>query len=239
MLEEQLARVLPESLKVLTKQAVLHHFCLVVPDQKLHDLVCIAHAQGVRLLERMHEIVVESLARVPDQCVGHRVVFIVKCEAPWRLLAFAFEADGRVELDPDGQVPLEWSLVVLEPHGLVIVDEVRRGILVEQTFDVHQNVEQVVLTWCHDLHTSQRLLEFGGKHLHKDYVAFLKRFGHRLISQFSGQSCPPRAFAATPGLKATHPARSVPSDAQGSPGPSRLSTDFTLTILRLPPSGLH
>ena len=94
---------------------------------------------------------VESLASVPDQRIWHRVVFVVKCQAPWGFLAFTLEADGRVELYPDWQVPLERPLIVLEPHGLVIVDKVRRGILVEQTLDVHQDVKEIVLPRCHNL----------------------------------------------------------------------------------------
>ena len=64
----------------------------------------------------------ESLSRVSNQCVRHRVVFIVKSETPGSFLAFALEADRRVKLHSNRQVPLEGLLVVLEPHLLVVVD---------------------------------------------------------------------------------------------------------------------
>ena len=75
----------------------------------------------------------------------------MESQTPWCLFAFTFEADSSVELNPDGQVPLEGLLIVVEPHGFVVVDQVLRRILIKQALDVHQDVEEVVLAWSHNL----------------------------------------------------------------------------------------
>ena len=83
----------------------------------------------------------EGLARIHNQCVRGGVILVVECEAPGRLLSLALKAHGCIELHPNGQVPLNGSLVVLKPHLLVVVDKVLRCILVKQLFHVHQDVE--------------------------------------------------------------------------------------------------
>ena len=79
MLEEELARVLPESLIVVAAKTILNHLGLVLLHQELHDLVGVAHAQSLRLLQRVHEVEVEGLARIHDPRVWCWVVLVVEC----------------------------------------------------------------------------------------------------------------------------------------------------------------
>ena len=122
MLEQKLSRVLPERLEVVAEQSIFHHLCLVLLVEELHDFVRVAHLQSLRLLERVHEVKVKCLASVAYESVRDRVILVVESQAPWGLLALALQADCRIELDTDWQVPLERLLVVFEPHGLVVVD---------------------------------------------------------------------------------------------------------------------
>ena len=122
MLEQKLSRVLPERLEVVAEKSIFHHLCLVLLVEELHDFVRVAHFQRLRLLERVHEVKVKCLASVAYESVRNRVILVVESQAPWGLLALALKADRRIELDTDGQVPLERLLVVVEPHGLVVVD---------------------------------------------------------------------------------------------------------------------
>ena len=101
VLEEELATVLPESLVVIPEEPVLDHLLFVGLPQELQDLVRVTHAQCLRLLERVHEVEVEGLARVPDQRVRRRVVLVVEGQAPGRLLCLALEADCGVELNAE------------------------------------------------------------------------------------------------------------------------------------------
>ena len=122
MLEQKLSRVLPERLKVVAEKSIFHHLCLVLLVEELHDFVRVTHLQRLRLLERVHEIKVKCLTSVAYKSVRDRVILVVESQAPRGLLALALQADRRIELDTDGQVPLERLLVVVEPHGLVVVD---------------------------------------------------------------------------------------------------------------------
>ena len=79
----------------------------------------------------MHEIEVECLTSVAYESVRDRVILVVESQAPWSLFAFALETHSSVELNTDGQVPLERFLVVIEPHGFVVVDQVLRRILIK------------------------------------------------------------------------------------------------------------
>ena len=90
MLEEQLSRMLPESLKVLAEKPVFHHLCLVLLVQELHDLVCVAHLQRLRLLQRVHEIKVKCLASVAYESVRDRVILVVESQAPWCFILLSF-----------------------------------------------------------------------------------------------------------------------------------------------------
>ena len=75
----------------------------------------------------------------------------MESQAPWSLLTFALKAHGSVELDSYGQVPLQWSLVVIEPHCFIVIDQVLWCVLIKQGLHVHQNVEKVVFARGHYL----------------------------------------------------------------------------------------
>ena len=152
MLEQKLARMLPKGLVIVAEQAFLNHLLFISLHQELHDLISVTHAQCLWFFERVHKVEMEGLSRVSNKCVWNRVILIVKSETPWSLLALAFKSNSSVELHTNRQVPLERLLVILKPHFLVVVDQVLRRVLVEKRFDVHQNIEQVVLARRHNLH---------------------------------------------------------------------------------------
>jgi len=143
--------VLPKNVVVVAEESVFDHFGLVLLPQELGNLVGVAHAQRLRFLERVHKVRVECFPRVPDNCVRHRVVFIVEDQAPRGLLAFPLQAHRRIKLHANRKVPLQRLLVVLEPHLSIVVKLVLRSILVEQGLHFHEHVENVVFPRCHDL----------------------------------------------------------------------------------------
>jgi len=51
VLEQELARVLVESLIVVAEETVLNHFLFVALPEELHNLVGVAHSQRLRLFQ--------------------------------------------------------------------------------------------------------------------------------------------------------------------------------------------
>ena len=143
--------MLPESLEIVAEESFLDHLSLIILHQELHDFISVAHAESLRLLQRMHEVEVEGLTRISDESVGYWVVLVMESQTPWRLFTFAFEADSRVELHSNWKIPFQSFLVVFEPHLLVVVDAVLGCVLIEQRLDIHQNVKQIVFPRRHDL----------------------------------------------------------------------------------------
>ena len=143
--------MLPESLEIVAEKTFLNHFGLIVFHEELHDFIGITHAKRLRLLQRVHEVKVEGLPCIANEGVGHWVVLVMESKTPWRLFTFLLEADRRVELNSNREVPLQGFLVVFEPHLLVVVDAILGCILIEERFHIHQNVEQIVFARGHDL----------------------------------------------------------------------------------------
>ena len=143
--------MLPESLEIVAEESFLDHLSLIILHQELHDFISVAHAESLRLLQRMHEVEVEGLTRISDESVGYWVVLVMESQTPWCLFTFALEADSRVELHSNWKIPLQSFLVVFEPHLLVVVDAVLGCVLIEQRLDIHQNVKQIVFPRRHDL----------------------------------------------------------------------------------------
>ena len=143
--------MLVESLVVIAEKTILNHFLLVALPEELHNFVCVAHPQRLRLLQRVHKVEMKSLTRVPDQSVGRRVVLVMKSETPGSLLRLPRQTNSRVKLDTNRQVPLKCLLIVLEPHLFVVIHLVLGGVLVEKRLHIHQDVEQVVFPRSHDL----------------------------------------------------------------------------------------
>ena len=93
----------------------------------------------------------KSLASIANQSVWNRVVLVMEGQAPGCLLALTLQSNSRVKLYANGQVPLEWLLVIIEPHSFIVIYQILWSVLIKQTLDVHQNVEEVVFARCHDL----------------------------------------------------------------------------------------
>lgn len=130
--EEELARVLPEGLVIVSEESVLNHLLLVALHQKLHDFVGVAHPQCLRLFESVHEVEVERLVRISNQRVRRRVVLVVERQAPGCLFRLAGQAHSCVKLSPNRQVPLQRPLVELKPHFFVVINLVLGRELVEK-----------------------------------------------------------------------------------------------------------
>ena len=64
--KKQLSRVLPENVILVMEKTLLDHLCLVLFVQKLQNLVCIAHAKCLRLLQIVHKVEVECFASISD-----------------------------------------------------------------------------------------------------------------------------------------------------------------------------
>uniref|UniRef100_A0A7S3MT62 Uncharacterized protein n=1 Tax=Favella ehrenbergii TaxID=182087 RepID=A0A7S3MT62_9SPIT len=124
--------MLPKNVILVLEEAILDHLGLILAHEELLDLVSIAHPHSLRLFERVHEVQMGGLARIADHRVGRGVVFVVKAEAPRRLIAFFLQAHRRVELDPDRHIPFQRCRVVIEPPVAIVLDLVLGCVLVEQ-----------------------------------------------------------------------------------------------------------
>ena len=93
----------------------------------------------------------ECLHCVLDKLVWIWIVFVVESQTPWGLVLFVFETHSGVELDSDWDTPFEGLLIELKPHLLVAVYLVLWSILIKHVLHFIQDVEQVVLSWCHYL----------------------------------------------------------------------------------------
>lgn len=104
MLDLEVLVDLPEGGVVVFEEPLVDHLLFVFLAQVAKDFVGVTHPEEERLLERVHKVKVVGF--VPTgEVLGNRIVAIMEDQAPGDLLLFTREADRRVELDADWNVP--------------------------------------------------------------------------------------------------------------------------------------
>ena len=81
------------------------------------------------------------------------IVLVVESQAPRRLIFLPSNTNCCIELNPNGQAPLQVAAIKLEPHCVISVKMVWWSIRVKQRLYIIQNIEQVVLSRRHQLHS--------------------------------------------------------------------------------------